>query len=220
MNRTFFFKNTTELRSSTQLYLHELKQLANCIWPIEINFVQIKKVVFSSVIMLSVLLAFSCKQNEANKRSSNPKTENFNANTLLLDEHEHTKKVKGQLLYMPIYSNVPYFEFGRKFDLSAFVAIHNTDLRYPIKVTKVLFFDNAGKLVANYLSKDTVISPLGAADFFIPERDQSGTGANFLIEWVSDTLVNEPLIETVMLGLTSGQGVSFSSVGKVIRERK
>lgn len=171
------------------------------------------------ILLLGVIM--SCQQG----KKSNTATEyqqmgDFDKNTLLLNEQEHTKKIRGQLLYMPIYSNVPYFEQGKKFDLSAFVAIHNTDLDYPIKVTKVLFFDNAGKLVANYLPKDSTVYPLGTADFFIPERDQSGTGANFLIEWVSDSLVNEPLIETVMLGLTSGQGVSFSSPGKVIRERK
>jgi hypothetical protein len=172
------------------------------------------------VILMCVLFVISCKQTINKNNEVRQTTGSFDKNSLLLNENEHTKKVRGQLLYMPIYSNVPYFELGRKFDLSAFVAIHNTDLTFPIKVTKVLFFDNSGKLVANYLSKDTIINPLGAVDFFIPEKDQSGTGSNFLIEWVSDSLVNEPLLETVMLGLTSGQGVSFSSTGKIIRERK
>jgi len=121
---------------------------------------------------------------------------------------------------LPIYSNIPYVEHDRKFDLSAFVAIHNTDFKNSIKIIKVLFFDNDGKLVENYLSKEAIIHPLGATNFFVPERDQSGTGANFIIEWVSDSLVNEPLIESVSVGLSNGQGVSFLSNGKILRESK
>jgi hypothetical protein len=177
-----------------------------------------KRILKYMVLISGAIICVNCNK-QANTKVIQPK-QNFDIKSLILGENEHTKKVRGQLLYMPIYSNVPYLEKNRKFDLSAFAAIHNTDLTYPIKVTKVLFFDNAGSLVASYLQKDTLIYPLGAADFFIPEKDKSGTGANFLIEWVSDTLVNEPLIETVMLSLTSGQGISFSSLGKVIRERK
>lgn len=178
-----------------------------------------RSIIINSAIVSFLLLQFACKQ-EVKKDSTPLIKEKFNAESLTLKEKDSTKKVRGQLLYMPIYSNVPYHERGKKYDLSAFVAIHNTDLEHPIKVTRVLFFDNDGNLVGNYLKKDTFIHALGATNFFISEKDQSGTGANFLVEWVSDTLVNEPLVETVMLGLTAGQGISFSSVGKIIREKK
>lgn len=178
-----------------------------------------RKIITASL-FISLLGIFACNSNAPLADSNKQNTLNFNENILLLKENNHTKKVRGQLLYMPIYSNVPYKEFDRKFDLSAFVAIHNTDLKHSIRITKVMFFNNDGKMVADYLPKDTTLNALAATNFFIPERDQSGTGANFLVEWVSDTLVNEPLIETVMLGLASGQGISFSSPGKVIRELK
>jgi len=150
-----------------------------------------------------------------------PKTKlQFDTNTLIGNENDVVKKVRGQVLYLPVYSNIPYLKPGKQFDLSAFVAIHNTDFTHPIKITKVLYFDNDGKLVENYLSKDSVVGPLGATNFFVPERDQSGTGANFILEWVSDTLINEPLIESVSVGLSNGQGVSFLSSGKILRELK
>lgn len=168
---------------------------------------------------LSLLMMFSCAHKESKNDLPQIHTK-FDTNTLIVKENSNTKKVRGQVLYLPIYSNIPYIEHGRKFDLSAFVAIHNTDLTGSLKITKVLFFDNDGKLVSNYLHKDSVLQPLGATNFFVPEKDKSGTGANFLVEWVSDTLINEPLIESVMIGLTSGQGVSFSSIGRVIREVK
>ena len=43
-------------------------------------------------------------------------------------------------------------------------------------------------------------------------------GANFLVKWKSPTKVNPPLIEGVMIGTRSGQGISFVSRGQVIDE--
>jgi hypothetical protein len=180
-----------------------------------------KNIPFHKSIFICVLaiFVFACNQKQVKKSTTEIHTK-FDVNSLKVKENNSTKKVRGQVLYLPIYSNVPFFEHGRKFDLSAFVAIHNTDLKYTMTITKVLFFDNDGKLVSSYLNKDSILQPLGATNFFVPENDKSGTGANFIVEWVSDTTISEPLIESVMLGLTSGQGISFSSVGKIIRESK
>jgi len=128
-------------------------------------------------------------------------------------------KIRGQVLYVPIYSNIPYIE-SKKFDLSAFIAIHNTDLKNTIKVTKVLYFDNDGRLVKDFLKAEHILPPLGATNFFIPQADTSGTGANFLVEWLADVPVSEPLIESIMLNLEGNRGISFLSKGKVIREIK
>jgi len=126
-------------------------------------------------------------------------------------------KVRGQVLYVPIYSNIPDKE-NKHFDLSAFIAIHNTDLQKSIKITKVLYFNNDGKLVKDFLAAEHSLSPLAATNFYIPQSDTSGTGANFLVEWLADTPVSEPLIESVMLNLDGNRGISFLSKGKIIRE--
>lgn len=179
-----------------------------------------KSYVVNLLSLLCILSAVSCNKRENQPVMKPVSSISFDRNTLILKDDSEKKKIRGQVLYIPIYSNVPYHKQSKQFDLSAFVAIHNTDLKYPIRITQVLFFDNNGKPVANYLPKQISVQPLGATNFFIPERDQSGTGANFLVEWVADSPVNEPLIESVMLGLTHGQGVSFSSTGRVIREIK
>jgi hypothetical protein len=171
-------------------------------------------------IVVSIVLVVSCKQKELPKPAEVNHNLEFNAKELSIGDNNSLKKIKGQVLYLPVYSTVPYFEKGRKYNLSAFVAIHNTDFNQTIRITKVLFFNNDGKLVSSYLTKDSTLQPLGATNFFVPERDQSGIGANFVVEWVADSLVSEPLIESVMVGLTNGQGVSFLSSGKVVREIK
>jgi hypothetical protein len=106
------------------------------------------------------------------------------------------------------------------FDVSAFIAIHNTDLDHRIRILKVLYFDNDGRLVKDFTPPNLSLAPLGATNFFIPQSDKSGTGANFLVEWVSETPVREPLIESVMINLETHRSFAFQSRGHVIRERR
>jgi len=170
------------------------------------------------ILILILLTIGSCKNATRKHISHNIPTE-FNKDVLRTDMLP-VKKISGQLLYLPVYSNVPYNIDTIKFDMSAFVAIHNTDLESPIILTKVLYFNQDGKLVFDYLKTGQLsIAPLATKDFYVPYEDQSGTGANFLIEWVSDTAVNEPLIESVTTCLKPNNTVAILSPGKVIKEK-
>lgn len=140
-------------------------------------------------------------------------------NPSVLKINNAARQVKGQTLYLPVYSNIPYYEGKSFYGLSAFVAVHNTDLKNSIRIVSVYYLDNDGNLVKDFLNgEEKIIKPLATTNFFVPESDRSGVGANFIVEWMSDSLVNEPLIESLMVSLTSGQGVSFLSKGKVINE--
>ena len=161
----------------------------------------------------------SCKGKEPIQILQHEHTK-FDTGKLLIKEDFSAKKVHGQVLYLPVYSNIPNPEMGEKYDMSEFLAIHNTDFNNVIKITKVLFFDNDGKLISSFLKNDTILNSLGTVTYYIPTSDQSGAGANFIVEWTSQSLVTEPLIESVMVGFTSGQGVSFISQGRIIRELK
>jgi hypothetical protein len=74
--------------------------------------------------------------------------------------------------------------------------------------------------VKEFIDADHPLAQLAATNYYIPQSDTSGTGANFLVEWMADVPVNEPLIESVMLNLEGNKGISFLSKGKVIREAK
>lgn len=170
--------------------------------------------------ILAVIYAFaffiSCS--ESKTPPGMPKTDkSFQSDSLTIKDSDSVKKVRGQVLYVPIYSNIPC-RSDRLYDLSAFIAIHNTDVNNSMRVTKVLYFNNDGKLVSDFLKSEIPLGPMGATNFHVPKQDKSGTGANFLVEWHSDVPVSEPLIESVMMDCETHKGMSFLSKGKVIRE--
>ena len=177
--------------------------------------------VFRSLILVCLTLVIlpSCKEGKKHKSSSEKEQISFDVNSLQQDMTV-IRELRGQLLYMPVYSNVPYQIDTMLFNMSAFVAIHNTDLSKNIMLTKVLYFDQDGNIVTDFLKKSPIsINPLATKDFYIPYEDQSGTGANFLIEWVSDLPVSEPLIESVTLCLKPNNTLAVTSQGKVLKEK-
>lgn len=174
------------------------------------------KIIFS---ILFLIVLISCGK-KAEKHESVKTYKYFDLGSLRSDIIP-LKQLKGQLLYLPIYSNIPYQIDTVLFDMSAFVAIHNTDLSKELLLTKVLYFNQDGKLVDDFLKNGNIkIEPLATKNFYIPYEDKSGTGANFLIEWVSDSIVNEPLIEAVTLCLKPNNTLAILSQGKIISEKK
>jgi hypothetical protein len=169
------------------------------------------------LILLLAVTFISCKNQESRTENGSLPI-SVNPETLKIPD-TGGKKIKGQVLYMPIYSNIPHME-KQNYNLSAFLAVHNTDLKHQIKITKVDFFNTDGILVKSFISSDQQINPLATVIFTIPKEDQSGTGANFLVEWIADQPVNEPLIESIMKDLTGNKGLSFLSQGRIIREIK
>ncbi|MDX9696909.1 MAG: DUF3124 domain-containing protein [Bacteroidales bacterium] len=173
-----------------------------------------------SILFFIILLMFSCQQDKKYNSFTSENLDNFIPDSYEL-KNNNIKQIRGQVLYMPIYSNIPHYSDSTNFDMSAFVAIHNTDFQQTITLQKVQYFNTKGKLVHDFLPNEKkLLGPLETVDFYVPYRDQSGTGANFLIEWVSDSLVTEPLIESVTINTQHQKCVAVLSQGKVIKEIK
>jgi len=125
----------------------------------------------------------------------------------------------GQTVYVPIYSHIYSGVKGRPFDLAATLSIRNTNPQNPITLVSVKYYDSDGKLVEDYLKKPKQLNALVSTRYIITEDDKAGgSGANFIVVWKSDRKVNPPIIEAVMIGTHSGQGISFLSRGRVIKE--
>jgi hypothetical protein len=125
----------------------------------------------------------------------------------------------GQTLYVPIYSHIYSGVKGRPFDLAAILSIRNTNPNNSITLRSVKYYDSDGKLLKEYLSNPLQLNALVSTRYIITEGDKTGgSGANFIVVWKSDRKVNPPIIEAVMIGTHSGQGISFVSRGQVIKE--
>ncbi|MCI5150398.1 MAG: DUF3124 domain-containing protein, partial [Candidatus Electrothrix sp. MAN1_4] len=67
-------------------------------------------------------------------------------------------------------------------------------------------------------NKPQHLGPMAAADFFVDTGEQTGgVGTHFIVEWVAEQPVYEPVIETLMLSNSGTQGLSFTSSGRVIK---
>ena len=125
----------------------------------------------------------------------------------------------GQIVYVPIYSHIYSGVKARPFDLAAILSIRNTNLKSAINLVSVKYFDTEGKLIKNYLEAPIKLNALASTRYIIVEDDKAGgSGANFIVIWKSEKPVNPPIIEGVMIGTHSGQGISFVSRGREIED--
>lgn len=125
----------------------------------------------------------------------------------------------GQTVYVPIYSHIYSGVKARPFDLAAILSIRNTNLKSSIELVSVKYYDSAGKMVKDYLAAPINLKALAATRYIITEDDKTGgSGANFIVVWQSEQKINPPVIEGVMIGTHSGQGISFVSRGQVIMD--
>ncbi|MCA9885848.1 MAG: DUF3124 domain-containing protein [Anaerolineae bacterium] len=127
--------------------------------------------------------------------------------------------VTGQEVYIPAYSEVFAGRQGMNTRLAITLAIHNTDPDSPIIIQTVRYYDTNGTLVRNYIDEPVEVSPLATTGFLVEETDDSGGwGSNFIVEWVAENPVYEPIIEAIMISTRSAQGISMISTGRVISQ--
>ena len=125
-------------------------------------------------------------------------------------------------MFRSIHNCIKPKVFGQKLDLRGTLSIRNTSETDEIRITRVHYFNSSGKLVKNCLeSKHQVLSPLASTEFGITRKDDSGgSGANFIVEWVSEKSVSDPVVEVIMITASGNQSYSFMSHGRVIKEFK
>lgn len=166
---------------------------------------------------IAVIVLTSCTSPE-NPPQPQASTNGANPRQQVVTLDKNFKTVMGQTIYVPVYSHIYHDDGKRSFNLAATLSIRNTDMTNPIVITTVRYYDSNGKLVRQYLERPIQLAALASTDFFIDTNDTSGgLGANFIVEWVTQTEVSFPVIEAVMIGSSFQQGISFISPGKVIK---
>ncbi|MCI5163153.1 MAG: DUF3124 domain-containing protein [Candidatus Electrothrix sp. AX5] len=162
-------------------------------------------------LLLTALLFFGCSpQNEEPPSPVAPEEE-----TVFIHDITITT---GQTIFVPAYSEVHYAGKDLTMKLAVTLTIHNTDFTHPIIVTSVRYYNTKGKMVKEYLPKPQRLGPMASTDFFVDTGQQTGgVGTNFIVEWVAEQPVYEPVVETLMLSNSGTQGLSFTSSGRVIK---
>lgn len=177
---------------------------------------------FVFMFIFCILFLVSCSSPKTSQNSiSQSKLYNTNSNSsiqeIILDSN--FKPIMGQTIYVPIYSHIYYENAEKSLDLAATISIRNTDLSNSIIIKNVRYYDTEGNFLKDYIEKPVQIQRLGTINFVVNRTDRSGgSGANFIVEWISQTKVSEPIIEAVMISATGNQSISFISQGKVIKK--
>lgn len=126
-------------------------------------------------------------------------------------------RCRGQSLYVPVYSHIYSGDKERPFYLAVTLSIRNTDSRYAIHLSRVDYYDTDGNLLRHYLEKPVTLAPLASVRHVIAEGDKAGgSGANFIVAWHADQPVVAPVVESVMIGTYTQQGISFTSRAQVV----
>jgi Protein of unknown function (DUF3124) len=128
--------------------------------------------------------------------------------------------VAGQTIYVPAYSSIYTSDRAHRFELAVTLSIRNTDQDHPMILNTARYYDQDGQLIRDYLKKPLRIGPMSSTEFFVSESDtKGGVSASFLVEWVAEQTLTAPVVESVMVGTSSGQGVSFTCSGRVLADR-
>ncbi len=123
---------------------------------------------------------------------------------------------KGQTIYVPAYSHI--YTGNRQIPsfLTVTLSIRNTDMAHGIEIVSVDYHDTKGTRIKSYLPAPVFLNALESVRYVVDYDDKTGgSGANFIVEWRSETPVNPPIMETIMIGSRS----SFTSRGQVLITR-
>jgi hypothetical protein len=174
-----------------------------------------------AVVILQLLALTSCAARQTERQAAPQTAPAGSAAGVSAEADWHPgKQMMGQMIYVPVYSHIFIRDHSRSINLTATLSIRNTDLQNPIRITSARYYGTNGALVREYVKEPLRLSPMASTDFVVAEEDTSGgSGANFIVEWGADVEVTEPVVEAVMIGTASQQGISFISAGRVLKEQ-
>ncbi|MDH3201631.1 MAG: DUF3124 domain-containing protein [Myxococcales bacterium] len=127
----------------------------------------------------------------------------------------------GHTVYVPIYSHI-YHDGGRPYLLEATLSVRNADVESPVYLSSIHYYDTNGRLSRKYVDRLIRLAPLQTIEFLVERHDVTGgSGANFIVEWrASDTFVEAPFIEAIMVGRSGTNAISFVSLGRELKRKK
>ena len=140
---------------------------------------------------------------------------------LLGETPAEVNSARGQTLYVPVYSEIPFGDRDRTLELTVTLSIRNIDRKVLVMVRKVDYYNSKGEFVRSYIQEPRALPPLAAVEFIIRASDRSGgISAGFVVEWESENLCVPPVVEAVMISTVSARGISFLSPARIVEEKR
>lgn len=119
--------------------------------------------------------------------------------------------LSAETLYVPAYSHI-YISNTEEIYLGITLSIRNTDFKEKLYIDKVEYYDNDGNLIDDYIKSPLVLKGMASTNFVIKQSDKrGGSGANFIVKYHSEKPINEPIVESVMVGVFGTKGLAFNS---------
>lgn len=163
--------------------------------------------------LLTILfcLTISCGNPDPNVNNAG----NDELKSLELDHNiNKSEMVYKDIVYVPIYSDIYIDVTNQKSLLAATLSIRNTSFKDSLFISKIDYFDSAGNLVRNYVTKPIGIAPMGTLNYVIEKNDDTGgSGANFIVALNAKNKNVKPLIQAIMIGEYANKGFAFSTNG-------
>lgn len=140
-------------------------------------------------------------------------SKNYNKADVQWDSLAYSEKI-----YVPVYSEIYHQNGQHTFLLTATLSIRNTSLKDTVYLKNINYYDSEGKELKHYLTNIIYLKPLESVEFVVGYNEsEGGVGANFLLDWAGSSQKAIPLIQAVMIGTTSQQGISFITEGVKIQ---
>lgn len=124
--------------------------------------------------------------------------------------------LRGATIFLPVYSHISHGDKLRPFNLAVTISLRNTDAATPVTITGAEYYDANGKLIRNLVPNPVALMPLHSIEYKIKESDVAGgSGGSVVLKWSSQKPASPLLAESIMIGTSSAQGLSYSSRGQI-----
>lgn len=127
---------------------------------------------------------------------------------------------KGQTLYVASYPHVYVSQKMHDFPITVTLNIRNLSDK-QLKLTAVDYYHGDGRLLKRYVDKVLVLDGMKSIRYLGEKMKvfENSSGPYFLVKWESEVVITVPLVETLMIGASGTQGISFTHRADTIKEK-
>jgi hypothetical protein len=179
-----------------------------------------RRATWAVLLCAAVAPAWSCAGSGAGPKPGEPgasRSAAARAGVTEADPADVARASVRKTVYVPAYPYVYTEDRGKPFNLAVTLYVRNVDPTVPLYLTTVRLYDADGSLARELAPRPLRIAPLASAEFFLKESETAtGSAASYLIGWAATGPIGEPVVETVMIGTLSNQGIAFTCPGRVV----